>query len=348
MKEAVIPFLGYCLLQLFVAVTGLNLVREREAGFSDALRSWIFGQILLFGVLQLMAVPMILLRLKFDVLFWSYLCVAVMLFGIGLWRLGRGKTRIKMQKPQLNPLASVILVVTALLVLYQAGSFFFGMHLDEDDARWLAQANDALTYGDMLTRNFDTGEYLGFFQAVKDVSSPWPMMWAIAGRLLRVRPSVFAHTVYAPIEVLLMYGVYWLIGRELFDRIEARSVFIASVASVNLFFGGTVYTQSAFSLIRIWQGKATVAAVILPLLIYLMICVGKRDRLEDWVKLIVVDAAACLMSGMGVSLAAIVIVVLGAYIVLAFARFRRLPMLLLSVMPSAMSFLVYSAFQFIV
>ena len=87
MEQALFPFLGYLVLQLFVLMAGLNMVRERRIGFSGLLKAWVMGQMLLLALLQVMAVPMILLKWNFSALFWSYLGVCVILSGFGLRRL---------------------------------------------------------------------------------------------------------------------------------------------------------------------------------------------------------------------------------------------------------------------
>ena len=246
MGSAVMPFFEYLVLQLAVTVVGLNVIKEEEISCSGVLKSWIFGQMLLFAVLQLLAVPMILLRWQFNALFWSFLGACIMMFFLGLWRLK--KTRIHFNKPELSPLALLLLMIVILLILWQVCTYFFGIHLDEDDARWLVEANDALEYGDMMTRNVQTGTYFGNYVQIKDVSSPWPMMFAVLSRILfGTRVAIVSHTLYAPIEVLLMYGVYWLIGNELFRKIEAKLTFLLCAIIVILLYGGTGFTQGAVS-----------------------------------------------------------------------------------------------------
>ncbi len=346
MGQAVFSFLGYLVLQLFVLAAGMNMVREERIGFSGLLKSWVMGQMLLFALLQVMAVPMILLKWKFSALLWSYLGACAVLSGSGLMRLAkRKKVSLKMDRQAFSVLAVLLLVFAAGLILWQAGTYFFGIHLDEDDARWLAEANDALEYGHMMTCDYDTGEYLGTFTMIKDVTSPWPMMYAVCSRILRIRASVFAHTIYPPAALLTMYAVYWLMASELFEKTEARLAFLFFAALINLFLGITVFTQQTFSLVRIWQGKATVAAIVIPLLLWLFIRINKRDENRDWFSLPVVCCAACLMSGMGISIAAVMTAVYGGYHIIAYRHWKRIPHAVLAVLPSVVSLAVYLMFR---
>ena len=335
----ILPFTKYLFLQLATAIIGLNLIRDKELKINGILKSWIVGQMLLFAVLHTIAVPMILLRCRFMLLFWCFLVAAFVLFSLGCWKLK--KTKIVIRKPELSPFSLSFFVVTVLLILWQAAKYLFGVHLDEDDARWLVQANDALEYGDMFIRSYYTGEYLGHLFLIKDATSPWPMVYAIFAQLLGTRAAVFAHTIYPPIELILVYIIYWLLGSELFRKTESRIVFLFFVTIVNLWFCGNDYTQADFTLVRIWQGKASVAAIIIPVLLYLFISINKWNRLADWFCVLVSASAACLMSGMGIVIGAIIICIYGVYNILSYRNWKRIPCFFVDLLPSTITTLIY-------
>lgn len=349
MKTMALPFLGYCVLQLFAGVVGINISGKRRPGVDGALELWVMGQMLMYAILQAMAVPMILARWRFDALFWGFVGVCALLFGLGCARLAKLPRGSRMpQNPrkaqgttQMIWLTAALLIATLALVGLQSYRYVAMTHLDEDDARWLAEANDALESGLMMNSNYNTGEYDQAFTVVRDITSPWPMMYAVYARVLRIRPSVFAHTIYPTAALMMMYAIYWLIGGRLFKKMEARATFLCFTALVNLYFGGTVYTQSAFTLVRIWQGKATVAAVVVPLLTLLFMNINKRDETSDWVKVIIVSMAAGLMSAMGTSLGLLMIGVYGLYAIVAYQRWKRVPLWIGAMLPSVAAFAIY-------
>jgi preprotein translocase subunit SecY len=68
------------------------------------------------------------------------------------------------------------------------------------------------------------------------------------------------------------------------------------VSVINLFLAGNVYTQSVFTLTRIWQGKAVVAAVMIPAILAIILRVQQTNPqaegpIRDWILLIVVGVA---------------------------------------------------------
>ena len=142
-----------------------------------------------------------------------------------------------------------------------------------------------------------------------------------------------------------MYIIYYLIARELFAKKDARFTFLLLVTVINMFYSGTVYTQSVFSMVRIWQGKATVAAVIIPLLVYLFICINKRNNTSDWLLLPITCCGACLLSGMGISLSVFMILIYGLYNIIAYKNLKRIPMLILALLPSIVFSLIYFFFK---
>lgn len=341
MNEAVLPLMKYIFFQLCIIIIGLNVVTERKMGSILIAKCWIFGQMLMFSVMQLLSVPMILLRLRFNTLFGAIFAFIILLFCTGLFSLK--KHRITRESTYKKPsLITVILCITIFCIIaMQFSCYLFGMHLDEDDARWLAIANDALETGDMVTRSYNTGEYVGTFSEIRDVTSPWPIMYAFFARMINTRASIFAHTIYAPVELLALYVIYFLIGTELYKTKEAGLFFVLFISIINVFFTETVYTSSTFALIRIWQGKASVAGIIIPLISYVFICINKRNHLSDWMKLIITGCAACLMSGMGVTISIVLIGLFGIYNLIFYKNWKRMHLYLLSLFPSVTSGIIH-------
>ena len=288
--------------------------------------TYLFGQLTLWAAFQVLAVPMVLLRVEYTTLFWAYLPVALILGIIGVRRF----RKIKLEKP------SIFLILAILVILFQCGFYVFGMHLDEDDARWIAEANDALVKNKMLLHNPATGEYIGRFvgEMVKDVFSPWPFYIAGISKITGIRAASIAHTVYPPFLLGLSYMAYYEMGRQLFKKPPEQGIFLLMVAMINMFMGGPEndFTQSVFTLVRIWQGKAVVAAIIIPAIFMLILRIQNEDTVQNWLLLTVTTCAACLFSGMGIAISLLMTAVYGAYVVVC-GRWRRIPYWLLSMAP---------------
>ena len=296
--------------------------------------TYLSGQMLLWAVFQICAVPCIHFRATFTTLFWIYAMAVLILVLWGIWSLRSGmreRITIKDWMKQMSP----FLGIACMVILFQMGVYVFGMHLDEDDARWIAEANDALVKNRMLLHNPATGEYIGRFvgEMVKDVYSPWSMYIAWLSRVIGIRAVVIAHTIYPPVLLALSYFSYYQIGVQLFAGKHEKGIFLLMVSVINLFMAGNPYTQSVFTLVRIWQGKAVVAAVIIPGILMIMLRLQQQtkpinsklgERIEacalgsirDWILLIITGTASCLLSGMGIAIGLLMIGIYGGYVVL--------------------------------
>ena len=337
---------------------------SKSVGFT-----YLFGQISMWALFQIIAVPMVYFRANFSLLFWVYTAAMILLIAWAIWlyrkkdfhkpfEIKTGVTRFFRDfRKKENLLFSIILIAALLVIAYQCCVYIFGMHLDEDDARWIAEANDALVKNKMLLHNPATGEYIGRFvgEMVKDVFSPWAFYIAWMSRLTAIKAVVIAHTVYPPVLLILSYCAYWEIGKQLFKGKQERAIFLLMVSVINLFFAGNPYTQSVFSLTRIWQGKAVIAAVIIPSLFLVCLMLwnsnkkavhagndskvqnseGTGTRLQssllEWITLAVTGCASCLFSGMGIAISILMISVYGIYAVIITKAWKMIPLWIVSV-----------------
>lgn len=344
-----------------ILLSGLIFLLPMMAGgffrFKSLAFTYLSGQFLLWAVFQILAVPAVYFRTEFNILFWIYTGMVLVLSGFGAGLLWRNRKMVKREKGSWRKNFTIFHLLALAVILFQMCFYIFGMHLDEDDSRWVVEANDALITNRMLLHNPATGEYIGEFigEMVKDVFSPWPMYLAWLSRCTGISAIVMAHTVLPPVLLGLSYVAYYEIGAQLFvdipeltdcgdsgegnkgkkkkqlkpgSRRQERGIFLLMVTMINMFMAGNGYTQGAFTLKRIWQGKAVVAAVIIPAVFCIILRIqSSRDSsvnilkheqnkipVADWLLLILSGISACLLSGMGIAIALLMIGIYGSYI----------------------------------
>ena len=299
-----------------------SLYKSKSVSFT-----YLTGSLTMWAVFQIIAVPLIQFRSTFTLLFWIYTGLVIILAGLGL----KSRLKIRFEKPEI----SACLIIALWIIAYQMAIYIFGMKLDEDDARWLAEANDALVKDRMLLHNPATGEYIGRFvgEMVKDTFSPWAFFVAWLSRTTGIGVAAMAHTVYPPVLLGLSYCAYYHMGKQLFKHKREQGIFLLMVSLIHMFMGANEYTQSAFTLLRIWQGKAVVAAVIIPAILMQILIIQNDDSIKNWLILAVTGCAACLLSGMGIAISLIMIAVYGGYVIIC-KRWRRIPLWLASLVPA--------------
>ncbi|MCR5654254.1 MAG: hypothetical protein K6G07_01245 [Lachnospiraceae bacterium] len=162
---------------------------------------------------------------------------------------------------------TVFLAVFLLIVIAVQISFFvFGTHLDADDAMYLGNATAAFETNSLFTVDPYMGGDVNFTQVKDYVLSPLSIVYASLGQIFHVSPVILAHTILPPFLILIAYLIYSMLAVRLFDKGRERLLFLCFLAVVHAMSFVTTRTPGAVLLLRIWQGKAIVCSILLPLL----------------------------------------------------------------------------------
>lgn len=114
------------------------------------------------------------------------------------------------------------------------------------------------------------------------------------------------------------------------------------VSMVHLFSYYSIYTQGTFLLLRIWQGKAFLAAVLLPGIFYSVLCLNEKTAGKAERGLLAVLAlSACLVSSMGIMLAPMMIGLLGIISTCMYRQWKKMVFLAACCIPSLCYAAVY-------
>ena len=195
--------------------------------------------------------------------------------------------------------------------------------MDADDSFYVATATTSVQTDSVFQFNPYSGvEYK--ILPKRYVLSPFPILLAVLSRLCGgLHPAVMAHTVYPVAFFTAAYLVYHQFGKMWFpEKKREQGIFLLFCAVLIWFSGFSVYTAGNFQLVRIWQGKAILASLILPFLMYLgfEIMLEKKPGYSR-VLVFLTSMASCHVSSMGIMLAP---VVLGAFTLLALWRLRSI------------------------
>lgn len=270
---------------------------------------FIYGFLTMLSVFQLLCVPMER-KASFTQLTYIWLAVILILCAVSII-LNRGllfeNIRDFIKKSKVLPwqfyIAAALIVLQMVTVLYYT-------HIDDDDSFFVATANTSVYTDTIMEYNAYTGEpYIDLPK--RYALSPWPIFCALLANLTGVHPAEFMHAYFPPILILFAYMIYFLIGKALFDNnIKRISIFLIFLSILNLFGGSSVYTASSFFLLRLWQGKAALANIILPLIILFELYTRKYKRLKSlYIGLFLSVLCACAVSSTGIGIAPIMILI---------------------------------------
>lgn len=323
---------------------------------------YIMGYVTMWAVFEVVAVPLIVMKKSFMtvVYIWGGVIGLVLIVNI-IKQLRKLFVRyynhkLNIKSSQCNQLTNVIGknniftmfigIITILIIAYQCFNYIHYMHIDEDDSRFIVNAVEAYDNNTMLLNNPATGEYEGLWvgELVKDVTSPWMIYIALLSKIIHIHPTIFAHTILPTFLLLIAYASYWLLAKRLFNKDDMQSacIFVMCAALINTFFNASVYTESTFLLTRVWQGKAVVAGVMIPVIVYLLYSLHQHSSSAGKFILIgLANTAMCLLSGIGILFGALLTVVYGLWYMIIKKKWFRAFGLMLTCIPNGIFALIY-------
>lgn len=303
----------YAVLWLLAVPTAAGMALTR---YTDKRKSLCFSVVCgyagLFAVAQIIIVPGIFLKASLTTVMWIYRIVALAAAAAGLLLSLRDLKEMvvgafRNRKP-VKTSERVLLFIAILLVVVQMAVALIMVHHDADDSFYVASASTAV-YTDTI---FVYDPYTGI--AYKQlpsryVLSPFPIYEAILTQTVGVDVPYFVYTVFPVFMIGLAYLVYWLWADLLFDGDrKQQALFMIFISAVLIFSNYSVYTAGTFLLLRVWQGKAVLAGILLPATAYMCTrLMARESRGGGWPVLFCLQLAACLVSSMGIILSALMV-----------------------------------------
>lgn len=306
-------------------------------------KAYAVGFVGMWAILQLITVPLVMLKQSFIVVVIaeSVLICALCLYGLI-------KRQFASPVPKLEgagekcAFAAVCIIVVALLAVTA-----LMQHTDADDSRFVVNAVDIVRTNKMFLTNPATGQPIAVWEGelIKDITSPWAVFIAYCAKVTGIHATIMAHT-FLPIALtLMMCVVYWMLS-DIFFRgdIVYRSVFTIMAIILNIYGYYSVYSAETFAITRIWQGKAVVASVGIPLIFLISMWIYENIEQNGlYVLLFMTGLAMCLMSGMGIIIGAVMLGCIGFLYGVMKKSFKVFFKMIAAVLPCIIYFAIYTA-----
>lgn len=229
-------------------------------------RSFVMGYLSMWSVFQIITVPLILLKVSFlvDVVVYSIFLVGIIAYGIVK------KTYRSMTIPKADLSAWGGIIVMLAVGIYMIVQSYRLQLTNADDTRFVVNAVDTVRTNRMLLTDVNTGKEILSWTGdlFKDVISPWAVFVAYLSKITGISAASMMHTFLPPVLLAVMMCIFWLIAGELFDKHIYRSLFVILLLVMYMYGYFSIYNAETFTIIRLWQGKATMAAVGIPALLY--------------------------------------------------------------------------------
>lgn len=343
MMQTVFQVLILAVLLLAVPfLAGGLFVPAGEEGVKPLFR-WISGQMLLWAGFQVICVPFVLREADFNmvaVLYGGYMGVLLILaLAVFAVRMRKKRLAERSVKPCVKPEReeAVLWLIFLLLFLFQLVQAVRLTYGDGDDAYYVSIATIAESSGAMYTRE----PYGGWFMPldIRHGLAPFPVWIAFLARVSGMPVAMTAHLAVSVTLIAMGYGVLALIGGQLVKSREQLPVFMILAGLLVLFGGYSIYTSENFMLARSRQGKAALASLVIPFIVFLLLYLfrqadeGKAVCRRYYLLLAAAVASGCLCSTMGALLCCMLIGVAGIAGFFLYRDGKRLLLLFLSCLP---------------
>ena len=320
-----------CLLGIVPIILGsLYAEHKKETANNSIISSYASGMFMMWGVFQIIVIPLLLMRksLTLVTIIWSIVIIALCLLAAIK---GRGKIiSFFTLKQNIKDYIPWPIIIAILLIAFQTYMLTVRMHVDADDAFYVAAATTALDTDSIFSYDAYTGEIMKSLPT-RYALSPFFAFTAMISKICGIRPTIIAHTLFPLILIPLAYIVYSLLGSYFFkNKIKAVGIFLVTVSLLQLFSAFSVYTTGVFTLTRIWQGKSVLAGILIPAIFYFaMEAFEEVGNKRNWINLLMIMFASCMVSSMGIALSAIT---LGLLALVASVRDKSIKILVYSIL----------------
>lgn len=219
---------------------------------------------------------------------------------------------------------------------------------DGDDAFVLGVALTTATNGHFYTIDYYTGTAMASDNYLRHFMAANPMFIAFLSKVGFVHPTIIAHRVLGSLYILLRSVIMYDIGELLLDKEETkkfRSMFASLVLFISIWDFHSFETDSTFFLTRTWQGKAMFCGLLIPLVLELMLIIGKEEKNNVYfVILSILCASAVFMTPVSLYMYPILVVVMGLCVGIASKKAGKTFKSLAALVPMVLFLLVYLRF----
>ncbi len=351
-----ILILAILLLAVPVSVGSLAVCADAEdtGGTAGLLFRWVSGQLILWAGLQFICVPLILAGRRFGDAVMLFSVYTAVMFLLALVSEVRRRAKKKTFPPTAvtagggkDRAAALLWLGAAVLLVLQLVLACVLAYEEGDDAYYVAVAAVTEKSDTMYAVLPYTGGSTGI--DMRHGLAPFPVWVAYLSRLSGMRAVTVAHVALPVVLITMSYGIYYLIGRRLFVDDKRKQAFFLLLVEVLILFGGySLYTPENFLLVRTAQGKAVLANIVLPFLLWLLLTVTEKIQADEkihvclWLLMASAVIAGCLCSTQGAFLLCMLLAAAGSCTALCYRKWRLLlPLLGCCILPVCMILLYY-------
>ena len=269
------------LLYTYIAITGLYLGKIICHKTDKTLEYLSYGFALHLAIVQVIAVPCLMLKISFNIFLLIYffvmmgLLVCFLLYHKPSLSLNNYKSipsRIKRNIRNIPPWLFFAIIIILFQIIYSS----YMMHTDADDGHMTTVSTVAIKENRLDISFYDVydGIYTG---KMRESIYSWEFFIAILSKLFKIHPAIIDHSVIIAPLIVLSYIAVFNVIRLLFKDIRKQHCSLFLYTLLILFAAYSRHTRGCFMLLRIGQGKAVLASFLLTMILHSCLRIYKGD-----------------------------------------------------------------------
>lgn len=264
---------------------GVLLTKSLKSEKNRALLAIVTGFFATHVVFEAVALPMIIsLRpLSNLTVIWGVFSVAVIflsiLCDIRFWT--QSMTRAREAISSATGGEKIVFFLLAVVLIFQVVHMAFYREGSPDSAYYIGTVSTAV-YTDTMGRfNPYTGAPYSEMK-IRYIFSAYPMYQAVMCQIFKIPALMQTWLVMSETVVLLSNGIFYLMGRQLFPKSRVKACLMVFGAFIVEFGTTTIFSAGQFLMHRTYEGKAVLAAIILPMMVYCLLRILENASPRNW------------------------------------------------------------------
>ncbi len=315
--------------------------------------SWLFGQLLLWSAFQAIAVFEVKKGNSFPELKKIYLMIVMISVAVSLLitliraliRKKKGESVFGEKDVSIasyfegeSKVKKVLSILSIVIILTEMVLLVVLSYADGDDSYYVAETTMTAASDKMYFALPYTGREIPL--DIRHSFAPFPTWLAFISVITGTVPVSMAHVMFPVISLPVTYLLYALMGKEILEEKRSELPVYMFFTTLLVLFGFYSYmTPEKFLLTRLRQGKATLASLVIPMImmcLYMVLKSLRDDKKTDfriYILLFMLNTAGCLCSSLGAVLCAVPPVLCALFSCIMYRKFRHVLPLLASCVP---------------
>jgi len=270
---------------------------------------FVYGTITLLAFLQFISVPLIILQKPFHIVYSLTIafCIVFSIVGIVLRIMNMIKTKSS-DTVNINVVNIICVIITVVISVYFLNQVYTHQHFDADDSRFVVNAVDMIEMDSLFWSNPATGysrEGYTMYDLNKDSVAPWAVYIAFLAKFTGIRVVSMAHTIMPLGLYVFALGTWFIFAGKVIEKdtiLQCMFTILMILFAVYTSHDTThaIYPTLTKFMLRIWQGKAVLAATGIPLLFISMFDYYRKPTAQNMIMILVCNLGTCFMSANGI------------------------------------------------